>query len=304
MEYVMIRSLNEVEPIIIDKVIKDYEVSNMPINNIAGKYQLERNVVLAILNDRVKTKELPNGHIKGNSFIVIGDTHIGSKLEKMIYLDYVYEYATKNNIRDIVHVGDLIQSTMRPVDRKYIKEKKQIDHLVNDYPSDDNIKNHILFGNHDFHTLNNNPHYYRIIASRKDFNLLGFKRAYLDWQKYLICVDHPINKYHINIPNVDPLLRLIGHSHFFHVKGPNNIYTPALSLDQKYYTNQIPYPGFLVISKSENKTLITFYAFKEYIYDVNDIKEIELTRESKPEVLSYGVVRTLKMRDNMTIGKR
>lgn len=300
----MIRSLDEIDSIIIDRVIKDYEKSKMPINNIAGKYSLERNVVLAILGNRVRLKELPNGYIKGNTFIAIGDTHIGSKLEKMTYLDYVYDFAIKNNITDIVHAGDLIQSTIKPVQKEFVTDRAQLEHVIKNYPFDESIKNHILFGNHDFHTLNKSPRYYRILSSRKDFNLLGFKRAYLNWQKYLICIDHPIRKYRIEIPNQDPLLRIIGHSHSFHMGEPNNIYTPSLCLDQKYYSNQIPYPGFLVISRVDNETQITLYVFKDHIYDINDIKEIKLTRESIPEVTSYGVVRTFKMRDNMTIGKR
>lgn len=300
----MIKNLDELEPTIISKIIKDYEVSHMSVNNLADKYSLERNVILAILNNRVKVSDLPNGYINGDTFIVIGDTHIGSALEKLNYLDYVYEFASKNNIHDIINVGDLIQSTMRPVQPKYVKEKAQVDHLVRDYPRDANIKNHILFGNHDFHILSRSTQCYRVIASRKDFNLLGFKRAYLGWQKHLICIDHPINKYHINIPNYDPLIRLVGHSHSFHIKEPNNIYTPALSLDQKYYSNQIPYPGFLVISKCDKKAQITLYVFQEHIHNTQDLSEVNLVRESKSEAISYGVVRTLKMRDNMTIGKR
>lgn len=301
---IVIKSLDEVEPIIIDKVIKDYEVAHMPVNNIAGKYSLERNVVLAILGMRVRIKELTNGYIKGNTFIAIGDTHIGSKLEKMAYLDYVYNFAAKNNITDLVHTGDLIQSTIKPVQPKFVKDRDQLEHVIHDYPYDESIKNHILFGNHDFHSLSKSPRYYRILATRKDFNLLGFKRAYLNWQKYLICVDHPIHKYHIDIPNYNCLLRLIGHSHSFHIGEPNNIYTPSLSLDQKYYANQNPYPGFLVISKDSNEVHVTLYTFKERIYDTRDMNEIKLTRESDAEVVNYGVVRSLKMRDNMTIGKR
>lgn len=297
----MIKCLNEIEQNIIDAVIKDYEDLIMPINNIAGKYSLERNVVLAILGGRVKLKEIPNGRIRGESFIAIGDTHVGSEFEKLLYLDYVYDFAVKHNITDIVHLGDLVQSTMRPVQQKYVKNSTQLEHLVQDYPYDKSIKNHILFGNHDFNTLDKFPKSYRIISSRKDFNLLGFKRAYLRWQGYLICVNHPIQKYHINIPNPAPLLRLIGHSHSFHLGEQNNIYTPALSLDQKYQSNQITYPGFLVISKVNNKAQISLYTFNDCI---SDIHEMKVMRKSVPEVTDQGIVKELKMRDNMLIRKR
>lgn len=299
----MISSLNDVETIIINKVIKDYEFG-MPVNNIAGKYTLERNVVLAILNDLVSIKELPNANIKDSKFIVIGDTHLGSELEKIIYLDYVYEYAKKNGIKNIIHTGDLIQSTMRPVMKKYVNETKQINHLVEVYPYDEDITNYILFGNHDYHTLKKEDYYLRIIKSRKDFNILGFKRAYLSWQKFLICVDHPIDKYKINIPNVNPLIRFIGHSHDFHMSKPNNFYTPPLSLDQKYHNYGVPWPGFLVVSRDGNNANVSLITFKDYIHDYRDAKEITNLRKSTPEVSNYGVVRSLKMRDNMTIGKR
>lgn len=299
----MISNLNQVETIIIKKVISDYE-DGMPINNVAGKYTLERNVVLAILNERVRVKDLPNARIRGTSFIVIGDTHFGSELEKIIYLEYVYDYARKNGIKSIIHAGDLIQSTMRPVMNKYVNQSKQINHLVDDYPYDETITNYILFGNHDFHTLYKEDYYLKVIKKRKDFNLLGFKRAYLSWQKFLICVDHPIDKYKINIPNVNPLMRFIGHSHDFHISSPNNIYTPPLSLDQKYHNYGIPWPGFIVVNRNGDNADIYLLTFNEYVKDYRDAKAISKIRKSTPEVHNYGVVRSLKMRDNMTIGKR
>lgn len=296
---IMISSLNELEKNLIDRVKKDYEISKMSISKIAHKYSLDRNVVLAILGNQV-SEDLPNGYINKDTFIVISDTHIGSEFEKIQYLDYVYEFAIKNNIKDIVHAGDVIQSTYRPVQKRYVDQEKQIIHLVDDYPYDNSLKNHLLFGNHDYHTLAKNDHYMRVISRRNDFHILGFKRAYLNWQKSLICVDHPIQKYNINIPNYDPLLRIIGHSHSFHIGKPNNIYSPSLCLDhQKAF-----FSGFLVISRSGENISITLYTFNDYIANIHNLNEIRKVRTQESTIMSNGVARTLKMRDNTIIGKR
>jgi len=49
--------------------------------------------------------------INENKIIIISDTHIGSALENIDYLHIVYEYALKNNIKTILHGGDLLQGT-------------------------------------------------------------------------------------------------------------------------------------------------------------------------------------------------
>lgn len=302
MELYMIKNISDISKIQIKKIRNCYLESRYSVDKIAELYHLERNVILVILNDLISINDLPNGYIKQDKFIAIADTHLGSIYEKMLYLDFVYNYATDNNIYDVLHAGDVIQSTIEPTIDEYNNDISQLNHLVNDYPNNGNICTHILFGNHDYNTLKKNSDYIEIIKNRKDFNLLGFKRAYLSWQNYLITVAHDIKKYKVSIPNEEGLLRFVGHRHSLLFSEPNNIYLPTLSLEQKRYIDDIySYPGFLVCEMQDTKVVIIYYAFKDSIINHYDKKGIIKMRESNFEVECKGEVISRRLSKNMLI---
>ena len=89
-------------------------------------------------------------------FIVISDTHFGSVFENIKYLNYVYEYASKNDINYILHAGDLIEGSYDNFARckeEYKTIDSQIEHVFKDYSYDKNIKNMILLANHDAYSI-------------------------------------------------------------------------------------------------------------------------------------------------------
>ena len=223
-----------------------------------------------IRDQTVKTnKKAPLAHIKPiaasikeDEFLAISDTHIGSYLEKIYYLDAVYEYAEKYNIRDIVHCGDLLHSNKQFVDPELFGAQKQLEHLIEVYPSDDKITNHILLGNHDNHLLKNNEQYFRLLRSRKDFNILGFKKAYIKWGQFLFSVNHPINNYRLNLEKKNVDFSLHGHHHDLKVVG-SRVYLPTLSMNVMYYGEGTPFPGFIHVFKEDDTIMIFNLIFPE-----------------------------------------
>jgi len=160
----------------------------------------------------------------------------------------------------------LIQSTMRPTNPKLRDETKQILYTVENYPCVDGITTHILFGNHDFHTLKKDDNYIKVINSRPDFDVIGFKRAYFTWNKYLLNVRHETEKYRLEIPNVDTELMLCGHRHEFYVHGHDKIMVPCLCRDVKNYHKSLSLPGFLELymDKDKLKMLVHEFPYKDY----------------------------------------
>ncbi len=187
--------------------------------------------------------------INENKIIIISDTHIGSILENIDYLNMVYEYALKNNIKTILHGGDLLQGTYKNVAPQFQNMINQIRHLLTIYPYHPKITNKIILGNHDFHILKKTPSL-QAELTRKDFIILGIKKGYLDWQDILISISHTCPKYHIEIPNLKTLINFCGHAHKFAIHHDNKILIPTLSDDNKDNSN----PGFLVATLN-NKEL-------------------------------------------------
>lgn len=283
----MIYNKEHIDPDLMKSINKDF-IKQKSIYTIASDYSLTYNEVLAILNesgiDIKKLKKVLCQYNLGNEpFIIISDTHLGSSLENIKYLDRIYEYATINNIKTILHTGDLLQSTLRPVNPKLTNPFKQVEHAVDNYPKDDNISNYILFGNHDFHLLKKDDELYQVIDSRKDFNLLGFKKAYFLWNKFLFSANHEIEGYKLQIPNVDSYVRFVGHRHELKVVGDKTIMVPTLSEDVKSY-EKYNYPGFLVVKRENNRMRVFHYIIKDF----TDIKECDYGVEVP--IFPHGVV--------------
>jgi predicted phosphodiesterase len=268
------------------------------VKNIAHDHELSVNEVLAVLNDRsVDSKrlrrELSTVDIFEDRFIVIADTHIGSIRMDMEMIKYVYEYAKKAGIKNIFHAGDLIQSTMRPTNPQLRDEYKQITYLIDNYPEVQGITTHVLFGNHDFHTLKKDDNLIKVIDSRTDFNILGFKRAYFTWNKYLLNIRHEIDKYKLEIPNVDTQVMLCGHRHEFYVHGHDKVMLPCLCGDVKNYHTSLSLPGFIEVFKDGDKLRIVSHSFLPENYE-------ERIFESDPRKVTLDYSR--KLNKNFKIG--
>lgn len=253
------------------------------INDIAYNHNIFPNEVLAILKDRTVDaksikKVLPLFEINDDSFIIISDTHIGSTKFDINLLYYVYQYAKQKGIKHIIHAGDLIQSTMRPTIPSLRDEVKQLIYTVENYPEMKDINTHILLGNHDFHTLIKEPEYIKVLATRKDFDILGFKRAYFTWKNYLLSVRHDIDKYNVDMPHEDSEMMFCGHRHEYFVHGQDKLMLPCLCCDVKNYHNELSLPGFIEVYKKNDKLCTIVHEFPYEDYENRIFQKVAKTR--------------------------
>lgn len=183
-------------------------------------------------------------------FIVISDTHFGSVFENIEYLDYVYEYASKNDINYILHAGDLIEGSYDDFGRckeEYKTIDSQVEHVLKDYSYDKNIKNMILLANHDVYSI---YHYgvdiVPLLSEREDFQILGYRCAYIKVNDKYISLKHEISRLKNNLKDYLTLIDFIGHSHQYRCnynKTNTRVRVPTLS-DMR--SNLIVNKGFLV----------------------------------------------------------
>ena len=150
-------------------------------------------------------------------FIVISDTHIGSRFENFDYLKRVYDYALSHGVKYIFHAGDLIEgcySNYSRCNRKYMSISSQVNHIIEDYPYDRSIKNIILLGNHDaFPIVVDNYDIADTLSNRDDFMLTGYRSSYLRLRDEYISLKHDISRMLNVVGDATVLLNFFGHSH-------------------------------------------------------------------------------------------
>lgn len=88
-------------------------------------------------------------HLK---LLMISDTHLGSKYDRLDILRYLYQEAEDKNVNYVLHSGDLTEGRSNRDDQIYsLKESSydgQRDYVVEKYPKS-NIPTYIISGNHD-----------------------------------------------------------------------------------------------------------------------------------------------------------
>ncbi len=171
----------------------------------------------------IKTCDIDDSVLIG----LVADTHIGSELCDMDAIKRVYEYFNKNGIHFVFHLGDLVDGDFRDT---FGDIDSQVLSAILDYPSDESIKNFIVFGNHDKDFVERTGidiggavSYYR-----DDFISLGYADAYVN-----LC-DANIKLVHKAGPSDGGIENIIigGHTHkyrFFANKSIPRIICPALS---------------------------------------------------------------------------
>ena len=199
----MIKSFRDIDNNLISEVCNSFE-QNYDFNSLREKYSfLEYNVLYSILySTRMYNKEIYNYlcqvSIDDSKVLFISDTHYGSIYENMNYTYDVFNFAVANGIHIILHGGDIIESNINQ--RKGFTNIKQANYFINNYPFDNSINTYAVFGNHDYLAINRNGKIRDILCSRNDINILGFKKAYLNWSGNVISLQHEIEKFKLNLP--------------------------------------------------------------------------------------------------------
>lgn len=237
---------------------------------VKDNYTEEKNVV--------KLK-MPNS-IKEFRCIVISDNHIGNVDSDINLLNYVYEYATKNNINIILNCGDLIEGVHSTYKRNLNDIYDQIETIIKKYPYDKNINNFVIFGNHDYHSL----HYdgldigKRIKNARYDIIPIGFGKGIVKLKEDSLLLEHELSV--VENPNLGDDIKLVisGHGHMMKTKPYDRFYLCAPTLSYVYPDkNKDILPGFIDLEICFEKDKIDFVEAKHLvitpkIYEVSHSK--------------------------------
>lgn len=204
------------------------------------------------------TKEKCN-HFK---FIILGDTHVGSKYESEKNINVAINFADKNKIHYILNLGDLIDGELGPA--KSIGDvDKQIDRFIRVYPRDDSMINLVCLGNHDFHIHTATNLAKKINESRPDVVCMGYGTQEVKIKNDSIILRHPIATE--KEPKGSLILR--GHSHIALFNQNNYIFCPAIS-NVLWEGNQ---PGFYILEVEFKNGYLWNGEFHHYIINGNNV---------------------------------
>ena len=239
--------------------------------------------------------------ITGDKIMFVSDTHHGhDEYENEKLTDYAYNTAIQQSIENVVHAGDLTESTTAPQkwDIPYndaIKiVEKELKKALDAIPNELQIK--LLLGNHDYTTIKRFISLIPYFTKSPKIDLLGMQRVLLNWDDYAtIYLDHYISQlaypeesvYYKQIKDASVIAE--GHHHGFRVREDvNTIDLPSTSND----TFRFPSPFFssagfkdyspiyVIASKQgENKILFEAYCTNKIRQEApirGDIVEVDI----------------------------
>lgn len=176
--------------------IREFEVLTLP-KQIASR--TPKQLQMIVNKQKIENLKPLRKYFKGSlfKFGVIGDTHLGSKEERLKELATFYRICKKENIKDVFHCGDLLDG--QNVYRGHHFEVKifgcdnQIEHAVKNYPKEEDITTHFILGNHDcsFFKESGIDIGWILAERRKDLNYLGQYQADVYLNGVLIRLLHP-----------------------------------------------------------------------------------------------------------------
>ena len=207
--------------------------------------------------------------------IVVSDLHIGSVNADIELMNYVYDYAVKNEINNILNCGELIEGIYASGKKSIKSVEEQIDTVIEKHPYDKNINVFAVLGNHDFHSYYyDNMDIGKIIHdSRYDINSIGYGKGIIQIGKDNILMSHKIGKKHMPEITEDYKVQLIGHGHEMKTKAYDmlKICIPTLS-NVSTDTKSKVIPGFVDLRIELEKDHFEFLEAKHMII-TNEILE-------------------------------
>lgn len=206
---------------------------------------------------------------------VISDTHFGSCLDNIKYLDMVYNHCIDNDIHIIIHAGDLIDGNVGDFKRNIPIISDQINYTINNYPYCDNILNLICLGNHDYTSIEDCLDMREWLNNfRTDLIPFGYGVGILNILNDQIIVKHKIRNLHFKDTPCN--ITLLGHHHkMMSINQDNDLILFLPSLSDMQFNNELP--GFLTLDLFfENNKIIyskTFhYIIKDDVYKVAELE--------------------------------
>ena len=180
--------------------------------------------------------------------IFISDLHNGNISSNLDLAKIVYEYASKNDIRNIFICGDFLEGIHSSDKKSIVDIYTQLETFIKKYPYDKNINNYGIFGNHDYHSM----HYdgldisKRIGIARYDIVPIGYGSGLIKIKNDNFLIKHELSMTKNPKFLEDPKVIILGHGHMMKTKVYEKLYigAPSLSYVSPDKTKQI-IPGFI-----------------------------------------------------------
>lgn len=265
---------------IVDRLLKKmYQVGLNKEEYKALQYLLICNVRCFLWNYPVCKTTLT-----GDKIIFIADTHFGAGRENTKLVDFSYDKAAQENIKTVVHLGDMTNGTPYSPGITFEAVKEQFDMSLEHMPDD--ITTKLLFGNHEFYTVDKFRDIVLYYFNSPKLEILGMKCVVASWNNLVnIALHHDIKGLCIEDPdNVD--LKIQGHCHYFSVnEEEKRIVVPAL-VKRSYDLQLMEELGIslaqdaLVIASIEDLSTVLFR-----LYDSENSVKTEATYDVKSHVL-------------------
>lgn len=229
------------------KYLRDYGYNFTKTYYSDGKIIVKLNRTLNF-NDSKKTRIVVKDRILKSIFI--SDLHIGSIYERPDLLRKVYEYAIAHDIHVIFNCGDVIEGIYpeNPIPPRNQTLQSQIKKVLRVYPEHPGIINFILYGNHDYHSLQEEGIDVSCVFETKRYDLvsLGYGESTVLLKDDAISIVHDLKKSQ-SVINPDTAITFKGHSHKSKnsFKEEKKIFIPTLSDDTTGPYEFRPLPCFL-----------------------------------------------------------
>lgn len=215
--------------------------------------------------------------ITGDKIMFISDTHYDKNRHENIRLtDYAYNKALQQNIKTIIHAGDLTESTTAepkwgiPYNDAIIIVRQELEAATAAIPNELQIK--LLLGNHDYTTIKRFFSLIPYFTDSKKIDVLGMQRVLLNWDDYAtIYLEHfttqlayPEEQIYHN-QKKDASVIIEGHHHNFKVdEDTNTICLPSTTKDTFGVTSQFLSsigfkdfaPIYVIASKQDNNKIL------------------------------------------------
>ena len=215
--------------------------------------------------------------------LVISDLHVGSKDSDIRLVDPVYEYAIKNNIKNILICGDVLEGdyTSYPVNIKDVES--QVDCFVRNYPYDNSINNFMILGNHDHHSLKFQGYNVAQFIKNKRYDIvpIGYGQGNVNVKKDSIILFHKLHDGFKPDINTEKIV-LSGHSHMMKTKLRDIFWIgiPTLSNKSNDKTKEV-IPGFVDLSIDIEKERFSYAEAKHMIINPKVIQVSEVRGKVK-----------------------
>ena len=296
----MIKDFKSIDDDLKHRVFLDYKKTRK-ISSLKEMYpSIDYNVLYSIIYStgqfkKELKKQIHQIELNDKMIILISDTHDGARSENQFYKYQVFDFAVDKGVKTILHGGDFIQSYKRSY-MNFIKEKdslKQAECFVDYYPFEPNIMTYGIYGNHDHYAIEHDKKVRAILESREDIQVLGFKKAFILWNGYVISLQHEIDDFCLKLPVDIDFLSFGGHSHYYHIRKKQGmkcerIYMPAMcdfipdpSMKMSKKSGIKTAPGFLTSEFFGDYILTTYYTFKNGTI----VRENECIKETKTKKL-------------------